>query len=177
MHVNAKKIAVSGLLAAFTVVMMTLSSVIETSTLFFIAAASFCVGIVIREWGISSGTVFLVGTVFLNLIVAPNKLYCITLAGMGLYLLLSEFLWKKIADAEAMEHRVAKLWLGKYVIFNLIYLPVILFMPNILFAKEVTDGLLIVFWAAGQIALFVYDYAYRYFQGVIWGRLRMKLMK
>ena len=52
MHVSGKKLAVSGLLAAFSVVLITLAAVIETSRLFFIAAASFCIGIVLREWGV-----------------------------------------------------------------------------------------------------------------------------
>ena len=59
MHVNAKKMATAGLLVAFTVIMLVLSSVVETSSLFFLAAASFCVGISIREWGLRYGFAFL----------------------------------------------------------------------------------------------------------------------
>ena len=46
MHVNAKKMAFTGVLAAFAVILLVLSAVIETSSLFLIAAAAFCVGIV-----------------------------------------------------------------------------------------------------------------------------------
>ena len=70
MHVNAKKIAVAGLLAAFSAVMLVLSSMIESSSLFFIAAASFCVGIVIREWGVGLGFGFLIASTFVNVIVS-----------------------------------------------------------------------------------------------------------
>lgn len=42
MHVKAKTMAFSGLLLALTVIFMVLGSVIETSTLFLLAAASFC---------------------------------------------------------------------------------------------------------------------------------------
>ena len=55
MHVNARKIALSGVLAAFAVVLIVLGSIFETSTLFLLAAAAFCVGIVVREWGIAYG--------------------------------------------------------------------------------------------------------------------------
>lgn len=41
MHVKAKTMAFSGLLLALTVIFMVLGSVIETSTLFLLAAASF----------------------------------------------------------------------------------------------------------------------------------------
>ena len=63
MHVGAKKMATAGLLVAFSVVMMLLSSVIESSSLFFIAAASFCVGIAVREWGLRLGFAFLIASV------------------------------------------------------------------------------------------------------------------
>ena len=62
MHVKAKKVATAGLLVAFTVVMIILSSLIETNTLFLIAAASFCVGIAIREWGVWFGFAFLIAS-------------------------------------------------------------------------------------------------------------------
>ncbi len=174
MLLNAKKVALSGLLAAFSVVLMILSSVIETSSLFFIAAASFCVGIVIRECGLWWGAGFYVASVLLNFLLAPNKMYCITLAAMSLYLLLTEWLWKKVAENERLEKRNLKLWIGKYVIFNLIYIPIIWLMPNLFLTKEVSQMMILGLWAAGQVAVFVYDYAYRYFQGKIWGKLRTK---
>ena len=164
MLIGAKKIAYSGLLAAISVILMFLSSVVETSSLFFIAAASFCVGIVIRMWKLAAGACFFLATTLLNLVLIPNKMYCITLAAMGLYILLTEWLWKKIADAERMNRRNLKFWIGKYVIFNLIYIPILWLMPNLLFAREVSGMIRIVFWAAGQVGIFIYDYAYRYFQ-------------
>ena len=174
MLIDAKKVALSGLLVALTVVLMMLSSMLESSSLFFIAAASFCIGIAIRECNLAGGAAVYVASVLLNVIVAPNKMHCMTLAAMGLYLLLSEWLWRKIADAEKMENRNIKLWIGKYIIFNLIYIPIIWFMPNLFLTKEVSSTMRIALWAAGQAALLVYDYAYRYFQGVIWGKLRAR---
>lgn len=176
MHVRVKRMATAGLLVAFTVVMIVLSSVIETNSLFFIAAASFCVGIAIREWGPRYGVAFLVASVVLGLLLAPNKLYCVTFAAMGTYLILSEWLWERVAEAEKMTHRMAKLWCGKYLIFNLIYIPVLIFIPSLIFTKEVSGGMAIILFLAGQVALFVYDFAYRYFQTHIWGKLRKRLL-
>lgn len=42
MHVKAKKIAFGGMLLALTIIFMMLGSIIETGTLFLLAAASFC---------------------------------------------------------------------------------------------------------------------------------------
>lgn len=176
MHVNAKKMATAGLLVAFTVIMLVLSSVVETSSLFFLAAASFCVGISIREWGLRYGFAFLLASVIINFLVAPNKLYCITFAAMETYLFLAEWLWERIAVAKEMSHRVVKLWCGKYLIFNLMYIPVIICFPSLIFTKEVTGAVAIILFLVGQVALWVYDFAYRYFQGYIWGRLRVRLL-
>lgn len=58
MHVNAKRMAVSGMMLALSVICMMLGSVIETNTLFLLAAASFFVGIIKREYGIKTGCAF-----------------------------------------------------------------------------------------------------------------------
>ncbi len=176
MHVGAKKMATAGLLVAFSVIMLVLSSVIETNSLFLIAAASFCIGIAIREWGLRFGFGFLIASTVLSVFVAPNKLYCITFGGMGLYLWLSEVLWEKLASAKEIHHRNVKLWIGKYAIFNLIYIPILIFLPSLIFTKDVTGVIAILLFVAGQVVLFVYDYAHRYFQSHIWGRLRTRLM-
>ena len=177
MHVNAKKMATAGLLVAFTVIMLVLSSVVESSSLFFIAAASFCVGISIRERGLRLGFAFLIASVLINFLVSPNKLYCVTFAAMETYLFLAEWLWERIAAAKEMSRRMVKLWCGKYLVFNLMYIPVILCFPSLIFTKEVTWQVAIILFLAGQIALWIYDLAYRYFQGHIWGRLRVRLLE
>ncbi|MEE1315355.1 MAG: hypothetical protein UHS49_06305 [Faecalimonas sp.] len=177
MYVKAKKLAVAGLLAAFAAVLLVLSAMIETSSLFFIAAASFCVGIVIREWGLGFGSGFWIASTFVNLLVAPNKYYCGTYAAMGLYLLLSEALWLWLADRSNVKRRTLILWIGKYVIFNTFYLPAVFFLPQLLVAKKPSGMLWLVLVAAGQVALFVYDRAYVYFQGMVWSKLRRRLMK
>ena len=121
MHVGAKKMATAGLLVAFSVIMMLLSSVVESSSLFFIAAASFCVGIAVREWGLRMGFAFLIASVGLNFITTPSKLYCFTLAGMELYIWMSEWMWRRVADVRKLKHRGMVLWIGKYMFFNLLY--------------------------------------------------------
>ena len=49
MPVNGKKMAVSGLLMALSVVMIVLSGILDFNTLFFLAAAAFCVGIIVNR--------------------------------------------------------------------------------------------------------------------------------
>ena len=176
MSVKAKKIAISGMLAAISAVLVTLGALIETSTLFLIAAASFGVGITIREWGLRFGAGYWVASTLVNVLVAPNKFYCITYACMGLYILLSECWWQKIADSGYMTYRMTALWLGKYAIFNLMFVPSVLFLQEIFIPGKLESLGVMVIILLGQVALLVYDNAYRYFQTVIWGRIRINIV-
>lgn len=175
MHVKTKKIALAGMLGAFVIVLLVLSTIIESNTLFLMAAASFCVGIVIREWGLLSGAIFFASCTLLSFLLVPNKFYCITFSAMGLYLLFAEGLWEYLAGRKQLKRRNLVLWIGKYVFFNCIYLPTILVFPTLIVAQRMTGILFVFVLLAGQGALFIYDSAYRYFQGYIWEKFRKKL--
>ena len=84
MYVNTKKMAVSGLLMALAVVFIVLSGILDFNTLFFLAAAAFFVGIIIREFGLRYGAAYFIGCLVLGILLAPQKLYCITYAMMGI---------------------------------------------------------------------------------------------
>ena len=118
MHVNAKKIAFGGMLLALTIIFMMLGSIIETGTLFLLAAASFFVGIIWREFGAGSGVAFWGAGVLLGLFIAPNKFYVITYAVMGLYILIVEIVWLKLGRMSDRINRKALFWIVKYVVFN-----------------------------------------------------------
>lgn len=94
MHVKGKMMAFCGLFLALSVVCMSLGSVIETNTLFLLAAASFFVGIVIREFGMKAGAAFYVADVLLGFLIAPNKFYVFSFAAMGLYIVIIEEAWR-----------------------------------------------------------------------------------
>lgn len=177
MHVKAKKIAFLGLLAAFAVLLLVLGAVFEVSTLFFICGAAFCVGIAIREWGVRYGAAFLAASALTGLLVAPNKVYCFTYVAMGFYLLLSEILFQKIAIAENIKNRTKILWIGRYIIFNLMYIPAIIFVPQLFVEKEIEGILWIVIWAAGQIGLWIFEKAHDYFQLFVWNKFRKYVIR
>lgn len=94
MHVKARMTAFSGLLLALSVVCMALGSVIETNTLFLLAAASYFVGIIIREFGMKAGVAFYLADILLGFLVTPNKFYVISFAAMGFYILAAEGSWR-----------------------------------------------------------------------------------
>lgn len=173
MHVDSRKTAVGGIIVALAVLCIVLSGILEFNTLFLLAAASFLTGVVIREGGIAAGTASYVGTVVLGFLLAPNKLYCVTFAAMGLYIVVSEGLFRAVGRAE--RGRQALLWFGKFVIFNLLYLPALYCFPRLIFAEGIRSGGLLAAAAGGQVLFLIYDRAYEYFLTILWERFRTRL--
>lgn len=176
MHVSARKIAFGGLLLAVTVIFMLLGSVIESNTLFLLAAASYFVGIIIREFGWKSGAAFYAAGVLLGFLIAPNKFYVCSYAAMGLYLLAIEAAWPRLGRMSEKVNRRKLFWVIKYLVFNLIYIPVLLGFGALLFGGEMTPGLLSAVLVIGQIGLFLYDRAYDYVQSQLWGKVRGRIL-
>lgn len=172
MLLNTRKLAFLGLLLALDVILIVLSGVIEMNTLFLLAAASFCVGIAIRESGKRFGFGFYLASILLGVILTPNKLYCITYAAFGLYLVIVEYSYDKIASVKEQRNRRLIFWIVKYVAFNLMFLPILMFLPKLIYQGTINPGLIVLLIFAGQVALFIFDKAYEYFQGVIWGKVR-----
>lgn len=175
MLLNAKKMAFLGLLLSVDVILIILSGVFEFNTIFLLGAAAFCVGIAIRESGLSLGLGFYLASILLGCMLAPNKLYCVTYGGMGLYIIAREFAWEKLAGAKSITNRSTILWIIKYLVFNLMYLPILLFMPKLIYQGEISKMILLSIFIGGQAVLFIYDRAYDYFQGSIWSKIRHKL--
>lgn len=175
MFLGTRKLTFLGLLMAVTVVLIILSGVLEFNTLFLLAAASFGVGIAYREGGFAIGLGFYVGSIFLGVLLAPNKLYCITYGAMALYLLAAEALFDRMLWIKNAGARRKLLWVFKYLIFNLMYIPILVLFPKLIYGGEVDVRIYLGMIAGGQILLFLYDKGYRYFQGNIWEKTRIKL--
>ena len=176
MYVKARTLAFGGLLLALSVVFMALGSIIETSTLFLLAAASFFVGIVVREFGLRAGAAFYIAAVLLGFITAPNKFYVLTFAAMGFYIWGIEAAWRWLEKRPQYRNRRMVFWISKYVIFNIVYIPIVIAFREMLFARAVSDTMMIIVVLGGQIALFIYDRAYDYVQAHLWGKLRGRMM-
>ena len=176
MHVKAKTVALGGLLLALTVVFMVLGSIIETSTLFLLAAASFFVGIVVREFGLKMGGGFYLAAVLLGFITAPNKFYVLTFAAMGFYIWGIEAVWRWLEKRHEMRQRHKVFWISKFVIFNIVYLPIVFLFRDMLFSQSISNGVMAVVIAGGQIGLFIYDRAYDYVQVHMWGKIRGRVL-
>jgi hypothetical protein len=175
MHVKAKQVAFLGLMAAIVTILMVLSSVIKTSTLFLLAAAAFLVGVSIREYGIRIGFGFFVACIALGFLLSPNKFYVFTYAGFSFYVLWDEVAYNVLAKEVFHKCRRILFLFSKFVLFNIIYLSLLFTFPRIIFAGVLTVQIYVLLICAGQIGWLIYDRAYEYFQVVIWGKLRYKL--
>ncbi len=175
MHLNARKLSFMGLLLSICVVLIILSGVLEFNTLFLLAAASFCVGIAFRESDIRFAFGFYLAAFILGFLLAPNKLYCITFAAMGMYLLILEFSYDQLSAVKNQTRRRNLSWMIKYIVFNLMYIPAVLFLPKLFYAGDLNPQVLLILIVGGQGALFIYDMAYHYFQSYVWEKLRRRL--
>lgn len=194
MHLKAKKLAFSGIALALCIIFMVLGSVIESNTLALLALASFSVGIITCEFGVRYGVAYLAAAIILGFLIAPNKFYCLTFAAMGLYILLDEVLWLILNRVKMKQQRInfqtsdlhqkadkwsVLMWIAKWLIFNAMYVPIILIFPAFLFTGKLAQyhtakGIMLVL-LLGQIVWLIYDRVYDYFQRVIWNKYRKKL--
>lgn len=173
MLLTTRKLAFLSLLLAVDVILIVLSGILELNTIFLLAAASFCVGIALRESGKQYGFGFYLASILLGVILAPNKFYVITYAAFGLYLVIVEYSYDKLLHVK--NHRVRSFWIVKYITFNMMYLPMLIFLPKLLFAGELNTGMILVLAFVGQLAILVFDRAYEYFQRAVWGKVRNRL--
>ena len=175
MHVKAKEIAVCGLMLAISMICIMLGSVIETNTLFLLAAASYCEGVIIREYGFRNGIAFLLAGVLLGIMISPNKFYVISYGAMVLYIFLSEALWEYMGRFTPGKKQAQIYIAGKYMIFNIIYISIIFAMKDFILPQNMSNVMWIGIVFSGQIGLWIYDKGYQYFQGRIWEKLRRSL--
>lgn len=175
MHLNARKISFMGLLLSICVVLIILSGILEFNTLFLLAAASFCVGIAYRESKVQLAFGFYLAAIILGLILAPNKIYCITFAAMGMYVLILEYSYDQLVMIKTPARRMRVAWIIKYITFNLMYIPAVFLLPRLFYAGPINQQFLNVVIIGGQGALFIYDMAYHYFQRYVWGKFRNSL--
>ena len=88
---KSKEVAWSGLTMALTVILIVLSGVIESSSLFILALASFATGIVERKFSLRTGIAFTIGAALIGFFVAPQKLYVFTYLGFSIYVVVAEY--------------------------------------------------------------------------------------
>ena len=188
MHVNAKKIAFGGFFLALTEIFLLMGSVIQINTLFLLAAASYFVGIMIREFDLLLGAAFYLAGVLLGLLLTPNLFYVCSYAAMGAYILAVEAVWRLLGTlgggkAERKDNsannrrRIRFFWVAKFLTFNCMFFLIIFFFREFLFVGKMSTTMQAGTIVAGQIGWLLYDRAYEWTQANLWSRMRGRLWK
>lgn len=171
MHVNkTRAIAGTALMSAFSVILLMAGTFVSVNTLFFSALAAYLIGFSVNQYGFRYSGVQLAACTLLDVFLNPDKLNGILYLCLGLYIFLSELIFQKKNHIEDAGKKMRVQLIFNWILFNIIYIPLILFFQQLLFpgglpgnikGDSVTGRL--VLWAAGQIGWIVYDKAYRVF--------------
>ena len=179
MHLKTKKLTVSAMLLAVSVLLVYMGNMMESSTLFFLAAASFGVGLMQREYGTGSGCVLWIATVILGFLLVPQKLYLLTYSVFALYILCTEVIWGRLCRTQEEKKRKITFVLARLAVFLALYIPLVIALPRLILNTALTQkagGLLYpVLIGFGLCFLVLFDRAYCYFQGVVWEKIRRVL--
>ena len=146
MHV-AKRMAVLAMMAALSMVLILLGTVIPVNTLFFTAAAAYMTGIAVVLYGKVQGSVYFAVCLSLDFFLNPDKLHVFLFVLFGGYILISEITYRLLTEkrkdrTKERIHRVIRLCL-----FMAGYVPMVCLV------------------AAGVIFWWIYDAAYGSFKG------------
>ncbi|MCM1245855.1 MAG: hypothetical protein NC293_09470 [Roseburia sp.] len=171
MHINkTRALAGVALLSAFSLLLLLLGTFASVNTLFFTAMAAYLVGYSISKYGLSYGGMQLAVCVLLDIFLNPDKFHWFLYLCLGVYIFLSEVSfrkWNRIAD---LRKKMRVQLIFGWILFNIIYIPVLLFFRKLFFTGSLPGGLsgdsvlgCVVFWLAGQAGWFLYDKAYRVF--------------
>jgi Na+/phosphate symporter len=165
---NAKKVALTGILGALTVICVLFAAILPTNRLSLYAVSSFFISAVIIESGLKTGWLFFGATSLLSLIVVPEKIgvvpYVIFFGVYGLVKFYIEKL-KKLPAEVAL----------KLLYFN-VCLAIALILLRQLFSYALTVK--IPWWliiVLLEIVFFIYDVVYTLFINYYREKLKPKL--
>lgn len=162
-----RKIALGGVLAAFTVLSLYISAILPANKFFFFGLSSVFIAVVLVETGVKNGWVFYAATTLLALLVLPDKLHVIPYAlFFGIYGIVKYY-------AEKVKKFVVE-FIIKLFYFNLTIIPSFLLAGR---ATGLPASERFPWWillAAANAAFLVYDYAFTVFIRFYFKRLKTK---
>jgi len=153
---TTKRVALSGILIALTVIVLFLATTLPTSRLSLYALSSFFISIVIIEYGIKNGWFFYLASLILTFIVIPNKIGLIPFViFFGIYGLVKFYIERL--------NRIAVEYVLKVIFFNMSLVIGIFFVKEF-FLESI--NIRIPLWAiiaVLEIVFVIYDYVYSLF--------------
>lgn len=164
---RTRMVATLGVMAAVSVILLVMGTLISINTVFFTALAAFLVGIAVVKYHFAAGLMLFFGCGILDLVFNPDKFHVLLYLAMAGFILFSEgsykILEKRVMDPRKRNgiHLVCRI-----VVFFLAYIPLAIFIPRLF----LTDAAVMkfyghewIYWALpgiGVAAFVVYDLAY-----------------
>lgn len=150
---DVRKIALSGILMALTVIVLYAATVVPTNRLSLYAISSFFVSVVVMEYGAKSGWLFFAATGLLALAVVPAKLELIPyFIFFGVYGIIKYYI--ESLNRLALEYGL------KLLFFNVSIGAAALLVKEFFLSSIKTDFPWLIVILAGEVVFIVYDYAY-----------------
>ncbi|MBO4396709.1 MAG: hypothetical protein J5819_10245 [Eubacterium sp.] len=91
---RTRMVATLGVMAAISVILLVLGTLISINTVFFTAAASFLVGIAVVKYKFGAGLMIFLGCAVLDLLLNPDKFHVFLYLAMGGFILFGEGTYK-----------------------------------------------------------------------------------
>lgn len=179
-------LAGTALIAALSTVFLMLGTFIPVNTIFFTALAAYFIGYSVYKYGLKYGGLQWVACVLLDALLNPDKLNWILYLCFGGYIFFSECIFyirnrkrnlggrpdsgSEGGSVDPVRKQLRLQLVLNWGLFNLIYIPVLVFFRGLLFDGEFAVGTLmggipgiLLLWALGQVGWIIYDKAYRAF--------------
>lgn len=167
MHLNHTRAAAgTALIAALSTILLLMGTFIPVNTLFFTAMAAYLIGYTISKYGLKYGAAQMVICVLLDFFLNPDKLHWGLYLCLGGYIFLCELVFMKGNRVEEPKKKLRLQLACNWVLFQLIYVPLLLFFRSYFPAFDLPAGTFLL-WLAGQLGWIVYDKAYRVFIGML----------
>lgn len=164
---NSKKISISGIMLAITVLCLFLATVLPTNRLSFYALSSFTVSVIIIEYGAKAGWAFYIASCLLSFVLVYEKLELIPyILFFGLYGIAKYYIEKL--------NNILLEYVLKYTFFNICIMLFVLFVREIILKGIEIKFPWWIFAIVLQIVFLIYDYVYTLFIQYYKNRLRMR---
>lgn len=164
---KVKRITLSGILLAFTVICVFLLSILPTSKLSLYAVSSLFIAVVIIEYGAKAGWIFYVASSILSVVLVPRIEVIPFIVFFGVYGLIKLYI-------EKVHSRVIE-YILKMIYFNICLVLGLIFLKEIIMEGVKLTAPVYIVAALLEVIFIVYDYVYTLFIRFYGVQLKPKL--
>ncbi len=164
---RVKRITLSGILLAFTVICVFLAAVLPTSKLSLYALSSLFISVIIIEFGTKAGWVFYLASAILSALLVPRLEVIPFMVFFGVYGLIKLYI-------ERLSSRVAE-YVLKLAYFNICLILGLFFLKEIILNGVNLSAPVYIVAAVLEVVFVIYDYIYTLFIRFYGTQLKQRL--